>query len=85
MPRSKDGPETPRRNRSHLDWRSWLALAWAACFGVLYGKTVVECRGESIKAWVVGPFVSSEPSRPRNHVGNAPNFEIAAGVSRITR
>jgi hypothetical protein len=44
------------------DWRSWLALAWAAWFGVLYARMVLEERApgvllaierasESVRTW----------------------------------
>jgi hypothetical protein len=49
MPRPDDG-KTARR-----DWRAWLALAWAVWFGALYGKMVVERRGEKVRAAVAGP------------------------------
>ena len=32
------------------DWRACVALAWAIWFGVLYGKMVVQERGEKIRA-----------------------------------
>jgi hypothetical protein len=30
--------------RRSLDWRGWLALIWAAWFGVLYARMVVDQR-----------------------------------------
>ena len=37
MPRSDPG-------RRPVDWRAWLALAWAAWFGLLYGAMLLESR-----------------------------------------
>jgi len=39
MPRSDPGP-----HRRPVDWRAWLALAWAAWFGLLYGAMLLERR-----------------------------------------
>ncbi len=49
MPRSdfELGPRT-------IDWRGWLALAWVAWFGLLYGKMVFERRGDKLRAVVPG-------------------------------
>jgi hypothetical protein len=33
-----------------IDWRGWLAVAWALTFAVLYGKMVAEQRGGKIRA-----------------------------------
>jgi hypothetical protein len=35
MPRSDHGP---------IDWRGWIALAWALAFGLRYVLMVIECR-----------------------------------------
>ena len=48
--------------RSEVDWRGWLALAWAAWFGVLYARMVLDARApgvllaidraaESVRTW----------------------------------
>ncbi len=39
-----DGP--PQR----IDWRGWLALAWVAWFGWLYGRMVLEQRAPGLLA-----------------------------------
>lgn len=31
-------------SRSRVDWKSWLALAWAVWFGILYVRMVLEER-----------------------------------------
>ncbi len=41
-------PSEPRWKT--IDWRGWLALAWVVYFGFLYGKMVVERRGEKFRA-----------------------------------
>lgn len=33
-----------------IDWRGWIAVAWVAWFGLLYGKTVLESRGGMIRS-----------------------------------
>jgi len=33
-----------------VDWRGWVALAWALFFGVLYARMVVERRGDELRA-----------------------------------
>jgi hypothetical protein len=33
-----------------VDWRAWLALAWATWFAVLYVRTVLECRAPELLA-----------------------------------
>ena len=38
-----------RRLRA-IDWRGWIALAWVVWFGILYGKMVLEERGDKIRA-----------------------------------
>ena len=43
MPRSDAIP--PR-----FDWRGWLALAWVAWFGLLYGAMLLERRAPGLKA-----------------------------------
>jgi len=52
MPRS----DPPRS----IDWRGWLALAWVAWFGLLYGKMVIERRGDTLRAAV--PALTANPS-----------------------
>jgi hypothetical protein len=37
------------------DWRGWLALAWVAWFGLLYGRTVVAQRAAKLRAAVARP------------------------------
>jgi len=39
-------PSEPRR----IDWRGWLALAWAAWFGVLYGEMLLDRRAPAVLA-----------------------------------
>jgi hypothetical protein len=42
---------TTKRTQPRCDWRSWLALAWAAWFGVLYARMVLEERApEALRA-----------------------------------
>ena len=59
MPRS-DG--TPAK-RTQIDWRAWLALAWAAWFGVAYGRMTVERRGPKLRAAVSA--VAGRPDHAR--------------------
>ena len=33
-----------------IDWRGWLTLVWVVYFGFLYGKMVIERRGDKIRA-----------------------------------
>ena len=52
----------PRSDRlRRADWRGWLALAWVAWFGLLYGTMVIEQRGGKVRtllrAWA-GPGTS---------------------------
>ena len=35
--------------RRVFDWRGWLILAWVAWFGLLYGKMIVETRGQKLR------------------------------------
>lgn len=53
MPRSDE----PRLRLN--DWRGWLALAWVVWFGILYGKMVIERRGDKLRAAV--PGLSARP------------------------
>ncbi len=51
MPRSERdaGPIAVRpEGTSRLDWRGWLALAWAIWFGVLYARMVIDERAPGI-------------------------------------
>jgi hypothetical protein len=34
-----------------MDWRGWIALAWAIYWGVNYCGMVVRARGDRIKDW----------------------------------
>jgi hypothetical protein len=34
-----------------VDWRGWIALAWALFWGVSYCGMVVQARGDRIRAW----------------------------------
>ena len=34
--------------RRRIDWRGWLALAWAAWFGVLYTRMVLDERAPGV-------------------------------------
>ena len=58
-----------RARPSSVDWRGWLALAWVVYFGILYGKMVVERRGEKLRAAVPGlaarPRLVPDHARPR--------------------
>jgi hypothetical protein len=47
MPRSERRGAPPS-----VDWRAWLALAWVAWFGMLYGRMIAERRGEALRAAV---------------------------------
>ena len=40
MPRSDDRPAPPHL----IDWRGWIAVAWAAWFGILYAAMVLRER-----------------------------------------
>jgi hypothetical protein len=42
LPKEIDCPARPR------DWRTWLALAWAVWFGVLYGRMVLDERAPGV-------------------------------------
>ena len=44
-----ESPETRSPLRA-TDWRAWIALAWVVWFGLLYGKMVLEERGEKLRA-----------------------------------
>lgn len=44
--------EPPTARTRSIDWRGWLALAWVVWFGLLYGKMVVERRGDKLRAAV---------------------------------
>lgn len=35
-----------------IDWRAWIALTWVVCFGLLYGRMVIEQRGGKVRAAV---------------------------------
>ncbi|MEO6808650.1 MAG: hypothetical protein ABI353_06010 [Isosphaeraceae bacterium] len=45
-----EGKKTSLRQQSSIDWRAWLALAWASWFAVLYVRTVLECRAPEMLA-----------------------------------
>jgi hypothetical protein len=45
MPHSDDPKRGPR-----IDWRAWVALAWAAWFGWLYLRMILETRGAALLA-----------------------------------
>ena len=38
--------DEPRRA---FDWRGWLILVWVAWFGLLYGKMILNTRGQTIR------------------------------------
>jgi hypothetical protein len=46
MPRSEAAARDP------IDWRGWVALAWAAWFGLLYGRMVLEERAPTVLATI---------------------------------
>jgi hypothetical protein len=46
--------------RGKPDWRAWLALAWAAWFGVLYARMVLEERAPGV---LLAIELASEPVR----------------------
>ncbi|WP_435010668.1 hypothetical protein P12x_001947 [Tundrisphaera lichenicola] len=46
MPTNPSGSVT--RPTLRIDWRAWLALAWAAWFGCLYARMVLEERAPGI-------------------------------------
>ena len=41
-------------DRRAFDWRGWLALAWAAWFGLLYGGMILERRAPRAMASIRG-------------------------------
>ena len=49
-----------RAAMENVDWRGWLALAWVAWFGVLYGTMVVEQRGGKFRQIVAGPQLRAD-------------------------
>lgn len=51
----------PRSDRPRIDWRGWLALAWAAWFGLLYGAMLLERRAPRLLASLRAVSIS----RPR--------------------
>ena len=49
MRRSEDDPgPRPGPDSGRFDWRSWLALAWAAWFGLLYMRMVLQQRARLV-------------------------------------
>ncbi len=46
-------------DRPSIDWRGWIALAWAAWFGLLYARMVLDERapavlpavGRAVRTW----------------------------------
>jgi hypothetical protein len=45
----RGNPETSgSRSATHFDWRSWLALAWAGWFGLLYTRMILESRAPGV-------------------------------------
>jgi hypothetical protein len=66
--RRSDGGDGPPAGPA-LDWRGWIALAWVLWFGLLYGKMVVERRGQRFRELVPGlrkseaPLTAGPPSR----------------------
>ncbi len=42
-------------------WRRWIIVVWVAWWGVLYGKMVVEKRGDKLRRWIAG--VSRSPTQ----------------------
>lgn len=39
MPRSDTAPHS-----RHIDWRGWIAFAWALAFGILYAEMLLKAR-----------------------------------------
>jgi hypothetical protein len=39
---------TSSSSKLRIDWRGWLALAWAVWFGVLYARMVLEERAPRV-------------------------------------
>jgi hypothetical protein len=56
MPRSESGDGSALPG---FDWRGWVVLAWVLWFGLLYGKMVVESRGQRVRELV--PNLRSSP------------------------
>ncbi len=50
----ESGPQNARNisQTRRIDWRGWVALAWALWFGGQYCKMVAEQRGGKLAAWV---------------------------------
>lgn len=59
--------QRPNDARS-IDWRGWLALAWALWFGWQYAKMVVEQRGAKARALVSGIATAAAPAAPERPV-----------------
>lgn len=51
-----------RLSRS-IDWRGWLALAWAIWFGLLYAQMVIDRRGGTLRAWLCREPRAEAPGR----------------------
>ena len=46
MPRSDDRPDGPA---PIIDWRGWIALAWASWFGLLYAAMILRERAPGLR------------------------------------
>jgi hypothetical protein len=45
-----DGFKTP--NRSHFDWRGWIALIWVLWWASAYGVMILQARSPHLLEWL---------------------------------
>lgn len=70
-------------DRSHRDWRGWIALAWVICWGVGYCGMVRRARGPQVQSWfrpleANGPSAVSRPAQGEDS-GSFPPSAIGPG------
>jgi hypothetical protein len=53
-------PRSERIRIWSIDWRGWIALAWALWFGMLYANMIIEKRGGKVRA-MLRPSASAKP------------------------
>ncbi len=74
----------PRSDLRRIDWRGWLALGWAAWFGLLYGEMLLERRAPGVLAALrsMGELKGSGNSSTRGSLESAqqPPPESSAGA-----
>jgi hypothetical protein len=63
--------------RPAVDWRGWVALTWALCWGCAYCDMALKARGSRVVSWFQPPKTEIRPRMP------SPDHALSPSITAI--